>query len=250
MPDVERILITVRTYPVPSARHIETVCTAGITDGKPEWRRLYPVPLRYLDGDRQYRTYDLVEVEVGAGKDGRPETRIPNLLTLKVLERVDDWHLRCQWVSPTIFQSLEAMKAAGRTIGAVAAREVLDLKAEKDSADWSPEQKEKLKQLQLFEAHKPLEKVPFKFRFIWRDEDGKEHSSLVLEWEMHETWRQYHHRYEDPIAHIRNVYLNKRCGPDRKVSFYMGNLARRPGVFAVCGVFWPPKEAAEVETLW
>lgn len=245
----ERILITVRTYPVPSARYIETVCTAGITD-KGEWRRLYPVPHRYLPEDQQYRTYNVVELNVGKGKDNRPETRTPNLPTLRVIDRLEHWETRCQWVNPTIFASLEAMQAAGRTIGGVAVREVLDLTAEPTDSEWSPAQQEKLKQLQLFDEQKPLEKIPFEFRFIWRDEDGKEHDLLILQWEVCETWRHWRRQYKDPIERIRDKWLREVCGPDRRVSFFVGNLANRRSVFAVCGVFNPPREVADLETLW
>ena len=42
-----KILITVKTYPLPSTAYQETVCTAGVKeDGT--WIRLYPVRFRYL----------------------------------------------------------------------------------------------------------------------------------------------------------------------------------------------------------
>ena len=42
-----KVLITVKTYPLPSKKSIEVSCTAGITeDGK--WIRLFPLPYRYL----------------------------------------------------------------------------------------------------------------------------------------------------------------------------------------------------------
>src|SRR4051812_16082494 len=94
----ERILVTVQTYPTISGVHIETVCTGGITmDG--EWRRLYPVPLRYLSTDQQYKTYDVVEVDVKPGNDGRSETRQPHLPSLKIVGHVSDWQNRRDWVS-------------------------------------------------------------------------------------------------------------------------------------------------------
>jgi hypothetical protein len=45
----KRVLITVRTYPVPSAKSIEASCTGGIT-GDGQWMRLFPVPYRLIDG--------------------------------------------------------------------------------------------------------------------------------------------------------------------------------------------------------
>lgn len=41
-----RVLVTVLTYPHPSAKYKELVCTAGVTAAG-EWIRLYPVDYRY-----------------------------------------------------------------------------------------------------------------------------------------------------------------------------------------------------------
>jgi len=135
----ERILITVRTYPNISAKHIETVCTGGITDGG-QWRRLYPVPLRYVEGNQQFKTFDIVEVDVRPADDGRPESRKPEMPSLKITGHVDDWPARCDWINPTIVESLAAMQAAGRTIGPVAVREVLEFIAKPSAADCPPKQ--------------------------------------------------------------------------------------------------------------
>src|SRR5437867_9500596 len=115
----ERILITVRTYPTFSKKSIETVCTGGIND-RGEWRRLYPVALRYEDEEKQYRTYDIVEVSLRDGTDGRTETRKPDMPTLKIMGHADDWQDRCDWIDRTICPSLAAMTAANRSLAPVA----------------------------------------------------------------------------------------------------------------------------------
>jgi hypothetical protein len=246
----ERILITVRTYPAISTKYIETVCTGGITDTG-EWRRLYPVPLRYLDGDRQYRTFDVVQVDVEPGKDGRPETRTPRLQSLRVTSHLDRWASRCQWINPTIFPSLKSMVAAGKSLAPVEVREVLEFIAKPTSPDWTAKQKAKLLQEQLFEERKGLEKVPFDFRFRWRDGDGVEHNSHVLAWEFGETLRQYRQHYPDPVQVMRDKWMNDLCGANRAVSFFMGNQARFRHNFSICGIFSPPKEEANSgTTLW
>ncbi|MCA6084942.1 hypothetical protein [Candidatus Endomicrobiellum agilis] len=61
MKEKKKILITVKTYPVPSKKYDETVCTAGITEDG-EWVRLYPVEFRKLEYDKQYKKYDWIEV--------------------------------------------------------------------------------------------------------------------------------------------------------------------------------------------
>jgi hypothetical protein len=51
-----RVLITVKTYPLPSGKYEELVCTAGVLeDGK--WIRIYPIPFRSLPYQEQYKKY-------------------------------------------------------------------------------------------------------------------------------------------------------------------------------------------------
>jgi len=59
----ERVLIWGKNYPKLSKRYAETVSTAGVREnGTPI--RLYPVPLRYLGSDSQYRLYDWVDLPI------------------------------------------------------------------------------------------------------------------------------------------------------------------------------------------
>jgi hypothetical protein len=52
MSERKRILITVRTYPVPATKGVEVSCTAGITEGQ-QWIRIFPIPYRFLQPDRR-----------------------------------------------------------------------------------------------------------------------------------------------------------------------------------------------------
>jgi hypothetical protein len=239
----ERILITVRTYPTISKRHVETVCTGGIND-RGQWRRLYPVALRYLEEDRQFTTFDIVELTVRDGDDGRIESRKPDMGTLKITSHISDWPGRCQWINPTILPSLAAMTSANRTLAPVAVRRALEFIATPAAADWTLEQKEQLKQALMFGERKPLKKIPFEFRLRWEDEDAREHNSLILAWEMYETWRQYSLNYSDPVSVMRGKFMSDIFAPGRKLSLFMGNHSRFRDTWMVCGWFFPPKEQA------
>ena len=245
----ERILITVRTYPVVSTNYIETVCTGGITDAG-EWRRLYPVPLRYLEQEKQYKTFDVVNVEVKEGKDTRPESRTPVLSSLQIVSEVKDWDERRRWIEPTCFNSLDSLIAADKSLAPVRVQKVLEFIAKPIEAEWSPEQLEKLKQDNLFEQRRPLKKIPFDFRFRWIDGDSKEYNSHVLAWELGETWRQYSMNYSDPIAVMQDKWMNDLCSPKRDVLFFMGNQNRFRDQFSICGIFGPPKQKEQDAKLW
>lgn len=245
----ERILITVRTYPTFSKTYMETVCTGGIND-RGEWRRLYPVALRYEDPSRQYHTFDIVEVVLRDGTDGRPETRKPDMATLKIIGHAKPWRDRCDWIDPTISPSLAAMTAANRSLAPVAVREVVEFIAKPAASDWSDQQKEQLKQSLMFGTRLDLEKVPFDFRLRWRDQDGAEHNSLVLAWEMYQTWREYRKLYPDPVGKMRDTFMSDHFGPARRLSLFMGNHHRFRDTWMVCGWFHPPKKETSSGSLF
>jgi hypothetical protein len=70
----KKVLITVRTYPVPAQKNIEVSCTAGITS-EGEWIRLFPVPYRFMEYDKRFVKYQWIEVDVlKAPQDSRPES--------------------------------------------------------------------------------------------------------------------------------------------------------------------------------
>ena len=61
-----KILITVKTYPIPSKKYDELVCTAGVTETG-DFIRLYPINFRELPFTRQYKKYQWVEAANRAG---------------------------------------------------------------------------------------------------------------------------------------------------------------------------------------
>ncbi|HND48961.1 MAG TPA: hypothetical protein PLL95_10405, partial [Anaerolineales bacterium] len=58
-----RVLITVKTYPLPSRSYTELVCTAGLLNGE-RWIRMYPIPFRFLQDQKQYPKYSWVDVNL------------------------------------------------------------------------------------------------------------------------------------------------------------------------------------------
>ena len=70
----KRVLVTVLTYPCPSEKYIETVCTAGITEDG-EWIRIYPIKLRLLhERLRKFSWYDFDVEKRSSNKDFRKES--------------------------------------------------------------------------------------------------------------------------------------------------------------------------------
>src|ERR1700690_1257626 len=86
-----RILPTVKAYPVlDRVSFSEAVCVAGITMEHPtRWVRLFPLDFRGLERARQFKKYEVIEVDVTASTTGpRPETMTPRLDSIEVLEQI------------------------------------------------------------------------------------------------------------------------------------------------------------------
>ena len=81
-----KVLITVKTYPIPSAKYDELVCTAGVSETG-DFVRLYPVNFRDLPYSQQYTKYQWIQVSAQrhSGRDTRKESYRPDCETLKKL---------------------------------------------------------------------------------------------------------------------------------------------------------------------
>src|SRR5262245_50851634 len=68
------VLILCKTYPSPSAKHVETSCVAGM-DINGELVRLFPIPFRVLEGERQFKKWQWIRARIEKAKgDNRPES--------------------------------------------------------------------------------------------------------------------------------------------------------------------------------
>ncbi|MDP2268986.1 MAG: hypothetical protein Q8K46_07445, partial [Deltaproteobacteria bacterium] len=58
-----RVLIAVKTYPMPSGKDGELVSAAGLLDGE-KWVRIYPIPYSFLTDDSKYKKYNYIELDL------------------------------------------------------------------------------------------------------------------------------------------------------------------------------------------
>ena len=266
MADLLRILITVKTYPLPSTKHTEIVCTAGVQqDGT--FARLYPVDYRYRPFDEQYRKYQWIEVEAEKRtSDPRPESFRPvsgaAIATIgEPLSTEDGWYERKKIVlakEPKSMCELERRPQSCCSLGIIRPKCVDDLLAEPTEADWTPKQKQQLAQLRLFgPANKPLEKIPYKFSYVFTCEDSgcRGHQKMVEDWEIGQLYRKMRDRYGNEgkaVEKVRDKFLGQLCGASVDTHFFVGTILQH-NTWIVIGTFCPPKKASTLssqKTLW
>jgi abortive infection bacteriophage resistance protein len=134
--------------------------------------------------------------------------------------------------------------AGAQTLGIFKPRTIKKLVITPDSADWTEDQRDKLRQNLLFEKKldTELEKVPFKFQYEFQcDEDScRGHKIVCTDWEMGQSWRKWRDKYgADWEGKFREKYEDEMIDR-RDTHFYVGTMQGHPKVWIIVGLFYPP----------
>lgn len=260
--ELTKVLITVKTYPNPSAKHDETVCTAAVTESG-HWLRIYPVAYRYLPKDKQYKKWQWMEIGLacrGYQNDPRPESREPDVGSIRLLGEPlpcrNAWEQRRLVIDSmphrTLTELEQQWEADRSSLGIIRPTKVLDLEVRPGEARWAPKHEAQLAQPLLFGERKKLHRIPFSFHYVFRCADAKEPHRLLLEdWELGALFlRERASKGEqEAIQSVRNKFLDDLCGADKDTRFFVGT--RHPlNQWLVIGVFYPPKEQSASPSLF
>ncbi|WP_205748147.1 hypothetical protein [Dyadobacter luticola] len=143
-----RVLIAVKTYPTLSNKYDELVCTAGfLEDGS--WIRIYPIPFRKLEYDKQYSKYNWIEIDLEKNKsDFRSESYKPKSIdaTFKIVGSIGSengtWRLRKDIVLRNVHTNMTTLIANAKdsklytSLAVFKPKSTLDFKIEKVERDW------------------------------------------------------------------------------------------------------------------
>lgn len=256
-----QVLVTVKATPQPSERYGDTSCVAGIRiDGDaPSWIRLYPIAFRWLDGDAQFKKYDVIELEVRRrDSDTRRESYSPTQDSWEVVRNLPPWRARHTIVGQlTPTTTCELMRAAtadasAPSLGLVYPADIDKLEFE-PHPKWTPEQlakmqgridKESSALIPMSDSIPAVLKEPrfiVRYRYRCGASACAGHQGRILDWEL----TALQNRLGGSDQHIKDgvteKFLDQMFAPERRAGFYMGNfeLAARRGKFSVLGVYWP-----------
>lgn len=262
--EMARVLITVKTYPAPSARHGETVCIAGVRlrDGlPPSFIRLYPVPFRMLEGSSQFSKYQIVDVPVRSrgSRDPRPESYEPEVDSFTLGEKIDTrrkWAQRTELIEPLIGATttceLIAKNRAGSMADAIESFGLIrptikDMKVEAGTP-WTQRQLAKVHaatEPSLFNQNGlvELQPAPFriKFRYTCQETRCAGHNQELIDWELGAAGYMWPRKYgADTINMIEQKWQEISDATKKDIHFYVGNQHQRRASFSVCGLWSPP----------
>jgi hypothetical protein len=256
-----RVLILCKTYPSPSGKHVETSCVAGMEENG-ALIRLFPVPFRLVDDDRQFKKWQWIKLRIEKAKnDHRPESHKVFVDTIECesdpLPSRHEWQARRNALAGlTVFDDFAALEAArvahGFTLGVVRPARIvaLDITPAK-VPDWTAEEKEKLvqdlRQEGLFEdtdANKisTLKKVPFDFHYRYECTAGDRtvtYRHKIADWEAGALYwncrQRYRQKWEEPFRKKLEQAL-----PAADLMFLMGTIHRFPDQWLIVSLIYPP----------
>lgn len=262
-----KVLITVTTYPLPSNKYQELVCTAGVLENG-EWIRIYPIPLSYLVKNR-FRKYHWIELDLEKRdnkKDFRPETHSPvqkDLSDLTIGQKIgteNHWEARRGLCLKHTYTSMDALiadaynKKIHRSLAAFKPKEIIDFQIIEDGDEWKPKWQAQMQQLCLDMGDDlqsmNIQKVPYKFKYVFKDSDNKKRTMMVEDWEIGQLyWNCLKAANNNRAEAIKNV--RQRCFDDlakaKDLYFFLGTTfqwhqrkARNP--FVIIGLFYPTRE--------
>jgi hypothetical protein len=231
----------------------------------PRWVRLYPVPFRYMEGDRQFRKYDVVAVRTrDAGGDKRPESRKIDATTIQVVQHVDGWRRRATWVEPLAGPSMCDLIAAtkadinAQSLGAIRPADVSGLEFTRHPG-WSRDELQRFddyrSQGDLFNETPPrlLDAPPWIVHLNYRCQRATcgGHRQRIIDWELTALQGRYRNRAETELktAVTRN-FLEIPFANTRSPLIFVGNQedVRRRSSFTVLGSYYPSVSDIEQTT--
>ena len=262
-----KVLIAVKTYPTLSEKYDELVCTAGFReDGT--WVRIFPVPFRKLNYESRYKKWHWIELDlVKNTSDYRPESYRPRDIDkeIKIIEEVStkkDWAFRKKialgYVYTNMTELLVETKSKGTSLAVLKPTEVIDFIWEDCDREWNKAKMDAVianqAQGSLFdveetkEIFKVVKKIPYKFSYVFKSEDGVARTMMIEDWELgmlywncleaakgNETiaCQKVKEKYFDDMYKKRDLY------------FFMGTTKQfhnvAPNPFIIIGTFYPPK---------
>ena len=263
-----KVLITVKTYPTLASKYDELVCTAGFReDGT--WVRIYPIPFRKLDYDKQYKKYDWLEIDlVRNDKDFRPESYRPYSIdkAFDIVGHIDtnnNWELRKEIVLKNVYTNLDKLIADAKdnkkhtSLAVFKPTTIHDFICKPIDREWDKTKLANLKakalQLNLFaNSDNPFDvvnKLPYEFSFVFSDNTGRRSTLMIEDWETGQLFwnclKNHDGDEQKACMDVKKKYFDD-FAKTKDLHFYLGTTRQfhlvSPNPFIIIGTFHPKKE--------
>jgi len=263
-----KFLVTVKTYPQPSSKYEELVCTAGLYEGK-KWIRVYPVPYRFLNENQMYPKYSWVIVDLVKNKnDFRPESYRPKkgldeIFTVEsTIKSRNNWLERKKYVQSEVFTSMKELIELSKgeqkkSLATMKPKEISDFIIEKTDREWKEKWKNHALQMSYLEyaqseklrKRRLVQKVPYNYYYEFLSQgDDSPRKMQIEDWEIGALYwnclRITGGDEKEANRLVRKKYFDEFVN-NKELFFFLGTTKKfhniGPNPFIIIGVFYPPK---------
>jgi hypothetical protein len=256
----KEVLIVVKTYPNPSSKYREIVCTAGVDVASGELIRLFPIPYRSLNERERFHKWQYVRLEVRKSSDPRPESYEVRLGSIEPGEFIathgNGWARRWSYIAPLLSPSVEALEAdrvsRGVSLGIVKPDDDVTMTIVTErKPEYDARQKRKLLgdfgHDTLFGDFRNynylLEKMPWRFRYHFsKGPSGEKFNAYFEDWEIGEAYRKWRRElYPDPNV-LKQKILKKFLDDPRAAGnlyLFLGTHSRHRHQWLAIGIVMP-----------
>lgn len=262
-----KVLITCKTYPTISGKYDELVCTAGFReDGT--WIRIYPIPFRKKNYNEQYAKYDWIEMDlVKNTSDFRPESYRPYSHETPIqicghLDTSNNWCVRKDFVLQNVHHNLSDLialaKSDGLSLAVFKPTSIIRFEIKQVEREWNKDTLAKLEaeraQLNLFKhPENPFDvvsKLPYKFSYVFTDNQGKESTMMIEDWEIGMLYwnclKKHEGNEEKAIQDVKAKYFDD-FAKTKDLYLFLGTTLAHHHVshnpFMIIGTFHPKVES-------
>lgn len=227
-----------KAWPQPSKKYGETVCCAGITP-EGEWRRLFPIRFRHLQGEQKFKRWELLEyIPETPNDDKRCESRRLHENSIKRLNKMPERE-RPQFFSKFITKSISEAAQAGKSLTLIRPEKVKFICRKKSVEEFEAENLNRSKALAqkslLDDDLEKLEPCPYEFKLRFFDGDGK-HEMECADWETAAAYFNFSAREGEQAAieHLRKTY--EEDYPRNGMVLALGTQKKRPNQWLLLGI--------------
>jgi hypothetical protein len=230
--------------------------------------RLFPVPFRLVDDDKQFKKWQWISARINkASNDHRLESHKVFVDTIicdgdPLSPRLGWQARRDQLNNIRIFSSFAALDAArasqGITLGLLRPSRILGLDIKPaDKPDWTQEEKDKLvqheRQSGLFDETDAkriatLKKIPYDFHYRYEciiGGEAHEHRHKIADWEAGALYWKCRFKYRNGWETPFRTKLERDL-PNADLVFLMGTIHRFPEQWLIVSLIYPPKLPSEL----
>lgn len=225
-------------------KYEDTVCVAGVvlSPGLPRWVRLYPIPFRHVEGEKQFKKYAVIRVKVGGPtSDQRRESLRVDVDSIRIQADqipMGKRHDLVMLAGETTACALNRGTRANRNATSLGLVKPYKLRIEIESSEgWTEHQAEVIRRwaeqptldLEGFGRVNvpPLVAPPLRVHYIYNcgEDNCSGHRQGVLDWELTALQRRAWRSRADPAVWVRTKFFEEMFNEERESWLVLGNQA-------------------------